>query len=153
MFDQTKRVHRKLRTSWLKSLGYVLATGWNAVALTLVPLAVVSDVLWLIGRYGLTEQETDMMARRETPNSEAFCVWTNSVALYSLCYLFGIIYAASFLAVNPYMGPLLHALVEMVKRMVKFFIFFSVLYVAFVFSIKRLYLQYGEYGKQAQDYS
>ena len=144
---QTKRVRRHLSTSWVQSLTHVLATGWNTLAMVLIPLYIVTHIMWLVATSVLTDEDFAKLEKQETPGSGRFSLWLLSLVPYSFVHLLLIMYMASFFVVNSYMGPLLQALVNMVKEALKFFIFFSLLFFAFTFSFKKLYLVYS-YGER-----
>ena len=140
---QTKRVRHKLATSWMRSFARVLAgTGWNAVAIGFVVLTIPTHAMWITGLGGITDQDIEDLKNHKAPSSVMFKLCLVAIGLYSLIWLLALIFTASFFVVNSYMGPLLHALVEMVKEVLKFFIFFSLVYFAFSFSFKKLYLVY-----------
>ena len=108
----------------------------------MVVMFLMYHVLWLAGYLGLTREEMELLRADEDPEDGNFYKVLVSYSFNCFGFLFAFIYLLSFTSVNPYVGPLQYALVEMVKGVLKFAIFFAILYFGFSFSFKKLYLQY-----------
>ena len=142
VFHQSKQLHRNLEIPWRKALRLQFSSGWNAVGLLMVINFLMYHVLWLDGYLGLTDEEMKLLRAGESPENGPLYKVLLSYFFNCLGFLFAFIYQLSFTSVNPFMGPLQYALVEMVKGVLKFTIFFLTLYFGFTFSVTKLFLQY-----------
>ena len=142
VFHQSKQLHRNLKIPWRKALRLQFSSGWNAVGLLMVVMFLLYHVLWLAGYLGLPNEENSP-SRKDILDGDFQKVLV-SYGFNSFGFLFAFIYLLSFTSVNPYVGPLQYALIEMFKGVLKFAFFFAILFFGFSFSFKKVYLQYAQ---------
>ena len=65
-----------------------------------------------------------------------------SEGFISVGVLLAFFYNLSFMQANPTIGPLLHAFIEMLIDVAKFFLYFVFIFLAFAVSFTKLYTQY-----------
>ena len=145
LIHKTRKVKEVIKASWRKCLTFWLFTFvWNAVAVCMVLLFTLYYVIWLAGRPNLSDDDIESIKTGSTHHYKAYTTVLLSFGFLTGGFFLAFVYALSYLSINPYVGPLLHALVLMVKDVLKFFFFFSIIFLAFSFSFKKLYLQYSQ---------
>ena len=125
------------------------------MAVTMVLLFIMYHVTWLVGVLSFKDNAIDSLEMGKAihvkhTERKGFITVQLSYSFVSLAYLLSFVYILYFLQVSAYVGPFLHALEQMVKDVLKFFCWFSILFLAFSFSFKKLYRLYAQGTKRFQ---
>lgn len=117
------------------------SNSWNYLAVATVTSFALHYVIWWTGRATLTEKVDSMKWERHAKDPGF------KITLVSHCFLaVGILLAfarnLSFIQANASTGPLLHAFIQMLIDVAKFFLYFIFIFVAFAVSFTKLYLPY-----------
>ena len=117
------------------------SNSWNYLAVATVTSFALHYVIWWTGRATLTVK-VDSMKWEKHAKDPGF-----KITLVSHCFLaVGILLAfarnLSFIQANASTGPLLHAFIQMLIDVAKFFLYFIFIFVAFAVSFTKLYLPY-----------
>lgn len=112
---------------------------WNFLAVASVTSFVLHYVIWWAGRTSLTEKvqnwETHVKDKGYTVILVSYCFFAVGILLAFAQNL-------SFIQANSTTGPLLHAFIQMLIDVAKFFLYFIFVFLAFAVSFTKLYLQY-----------
>ena len=112
---------------------------WNFLAAASVTSFTLHYVIWWAGRASLTEKvqkwETHVKDRGYRVILVSYCFFTVGILLAFAQNL-------SFIQANSTTGPLLHAFIQMLIDVAKFFLYFVFVFLAFAVSFTKLYMQY-----------
>lgn len=124
---------------------------WNWYSYVLVAMVasfIINYLLWWTGRRVLIKKfRTWERARKnidEISDMLSFKLILYSYGFYCMGTLLSFLYLLRIVDLHPTLGPLLMALKKMLKELTNFFLFFIILFVAFVVCLKKLYLLYNQ---------
>ena len=119
---------------------------WNYLAVATVTSFALHYVIWWIGRATLAEK-MDSMEWETHAKGRGYTIILVSHCFLAVGILLGFARNLSFIQANPSTGPLLHAFIQMLIDVAKFFMYFIFVFLAFAVSFTKLYLQYDK-GRQ-----
>lgn len=99
-------------------------------------------VLWVAAYYGLLGSCPGTPCKNPSKAKPYMQAIQVSYFFYSLGVLLSFLYLLSVFHFSSTLGPLLMALLRMLKNVTQFFLFFVLLYFAFVFCLSKLFWQY-----------
>ena len=113
---------------------------FNCMTVAIVTFFICHYVIWWVAaremlRDGVKTQEGFF----EHPSHNGLLI---SEGFISVGVILAFFYNLSFMQANPSIGPLLHAFIEMLIDVVKFFLYFFFIFLAFAVSCTKLYTQY-----------
>ena len=117
-------------------------SNWHRyVFVSMVAAFVMYYLTWLAGYIGL-QYCTNPTCTAPFQRVYFYDVVLTSYSFYTIGILLSFVYLLSSIQFNRTLGPLLMTLLHMLQDVKNFFLFFLVLFAAFVVSLKKLYLQY-----------
>lgn len=137
--DLVKQIYHKGRVRFFTDY-------WNYLALATVMLFLLHYVFWWAGRAGMIGK-LDSLTWKNHATHSSYRILLFSDCLLALAILLAFTQNLSYIQANSTIGPLLHAFIQMLFDVMKFFFYFIFVFLAFVVSFTKLYLQY-EKAKQ-----
>ena len=117
------------------------SNNWNYLAIATVTSFLLHYVIWWAGRTSLKDKMDSMQWENHAQNSSYMAVLTSECFL-AVAILLAFAQNFSFVQANSTTGPLLQAFTQMLLDVMKFFFYFIFVFLAFVVSFTKLYLQY-----------
>ena len=114
---------------------------WNYLAVASVTSFIIHYVIWWAGRAVLTEKP-DSMKWESHATDHGYAIMLVSYCFLAVGILLAFAQNLSFVQANSSTGPLLHAFIQMLIDVAKFFLYFVFVFIAFAVSFTKLYLQY-----------
>ena len=134
LVDLVKQVYHKGRVRFFTDY-------WNYLALTTVMLFLLHYTFWWVGRAGMIGK-LDSLTWENHATHSSYKIVLFSDCLLALAILLAFTQNLSYIQANSTIGPLLHAFIKMLLDVMKFFFYFIFVFLAFVVSFTKLYLQY-----------
>ena len=114
---------------------------WNLLAVASVTSFVLHYLIWWAGRASLTEN-VDSLKWETHVKDRGYTIILVSHCFFAVGILLAFAENLSFIQANSTTGPLLHAFIQMLIDVAKFFLYFVFVFLAFAVSFTKLYLQY-----------
>lgn len=114
---------------------------WNFLAVATVLLFLFHYTLWWSGRTVLI-RKLESMTWENHAEDRSYAIVLISDCFLAVAILLAFTQNLSFIQANSTIGPLLQAFVRMLFDVMKFFFYFIFVFLAFVVSFTKLYLQY-----------
>ncbi|KAJ7372248.1 hypothetical protein OS493_019692 [Desmophyllum pertusum] len=134
LVDIVKEVYHQGRVRFFSN-------NWNYLAIATVTSFLLHYVIWWAGRTSLKDKLDSMQWENHAQNSSYMAVLTSECFL-AVAILLAFAQNFSFVQANSTTGPLLQAFTQMLLDVMKFFFYFIFVFLAFVVSFTKLYLQY-----------
>ena len=134
LVDLVKQVYHKGRVRFFTDY-------WNFLALATVTLFFLHYVLWWAGRAGMIGK-LDSLTWQNHATHSSYTIVLFADCLLALAILLAFTQNLSYIQANSTIGPLLHAFIQMLFDVMKFFFYFIFVFLAFVVSFTKLFLQY-----------
>ena len=112
---------------------------WNFLAAASVTSFALHYVIWWAGHASLTENVQNWETHVK---DEGYTVILVSYCFFAVGILLAFAQNLSFIQANSTTGPLLHAFIQMLIDVAKFFLYFVFVFLAFAVSFTKLYMQY-----------
>lgn len=109
------------------------------MAVAIVAFFICHDIIWWAGRATMPD---NLRSLEEFAKHKSYKVMLSSECFLAVGILLAFVHNFSYIQGNSSTGPLLHAFVEMVIDVSKFFLYFIFIFMAFAVSFTKLYLQY-----------
>ena len=114
---------------------------WNFLAVVSTTLFVIHYIIWWTSRVALDNTLHSAEWSKHTEN-RSYSVLLTSESFMALGILIAFTRNFSFIQASSSTGPLLHAFIQMLIDVAKFFLYFVFVFLAFAVSFTKLYLQY-----------
>lgn len=114
---------------------------WNYLAVVTVASFLLHYVFWWAGR-SVLKTKLDSLTWQNHAKHLSYTIVLTSDCFLSVAILLAFVQNVSFAEANSTIGPLLQAFIKMLFDVMKFFFNFSFVFLAFVVSYTKLYLQY-----------
>ena len=112
---------------------------WNFLAAASVTSFALHYVIWWAGHAALTEKVQNWETHVKDGGYTVILV---SYCFFAVGILLAFAQNLSFIQANSTTGPLLHAFIQMLIDVAKFFLYFVFVFLAFAVSFTKLYMQY-----------
>ena len=134
--DVNKNIYEQGRTRFCSN-------HWNYLAVATVMSFVLHYVIWWAGRATLPDTDTlHAKGWKEHAENRSYTIMLISECFFAVGVLLAFAQNFSFIQANSSTGPLLHAFIQMLIDVAKFFTYFVFVFLAFAVSFTKLYLQY-----------
>ena len=117
------------------------SNNWNYLRVATVTSFLLHHVFWWSGRAGLRDK-LDTMTWESHTKYRSYPMVLLSDCFFAVAVLLAFAQNFSFIQANSITGPLLQAFKQMLLDVTKFFLYFFFVFLAFVVSFTKLYLQY-----------
>ena len=134
LVDLVKQIYHKGRVRFFSNY-------WSYLNVATVTLFLLHYVCWWAGRAALMKN-LDSMTWENHAEDRSYTIVLVSDCVFSVAILLAFTQNLSFIQVSSTIGPLLHAFTRMLLDVMKFFFYFIFVFLAFVVSFTKLYLQY-----------
>ena len=111
----------------------------NGMAVAIVAFFISHYIIWWAGRATMPD---NLHSLEEFAKHKSYKVMLISECFLAVGILLAFVHNFSYIQGNSSTGPLLHAFVEMVVDVSKFFLYFIFIFMAFAVSFTKLYVQY-----------
>lgn len=132
--DLVKQIYHKGRVRFFTDY-------WNYLALATVILFLLHYAFWWAGRAGMIRKLESLTWQNHATHG-SYMILLFSDCLFAVAILLAFTQNLSYIQANSTIGPLLHAFIQMLFDVMKFFFYFIFVFLAFVVSFTKLYLQY-----------
>ncbi|KAJ7372250.1 hypothetical protein OS493_019694 [Desmophyllum pertusum] len=134
LVDLVKQVYHKGRVRFFSDY-------WNYLAVATVMLFLIHYLIWWTGRTALIGK-LDSLTWENHAKDQSYTIVLISDCLLAVAILLAFTQNLSYIQANSTIGPLLQAFIKMLFDVMKFFFYFIFVFLAFVVSFTKLYLQY-----------
>ena len=117
------------------------SNNWNYLTVATVTSFLLHYAFWWAGRAGLRDK-LDSMTWESHTKYRSYTMVLLSDCFLAVAVLLAFVQNFSFIQANSVTGPLLQAFKQMLLDVTKFFFYFFFVFLAFVVSFTKLYLQY-----------
>lgn len=136
LVDLVKQIYHKGGTRFFSDY-------WSYLAVTTVMLFLLHYVFWWAGRAALIGK-LDSMTWENHAEDRSYTIVLVSDCFFAVAILLAFTQNLSFIQASSTIGPLLEAFTQMLFDVMKFFFYFIFVFLAFVVSFTKLYLQYAK---------
>ncbi|KAL9988558.1 hypothetical protein ACROYT_G003016 [Oculina patagonica] len=130
-----------IKEVYLQRRNRFFSNKWNYLAVATVTLFLLHYVFWWAGRLALKDK-LDSMTKQNNTQHLSYTIVLTSDCFLAVAILLAFVQNFSFAQATYSIGPLLQAFIQMLLDVMKFFFYFSFVFLAFVVSFTKLYLQY-----------
>lgn len=134
LVDIIKEVYQQGRVRFFSN-------NWNYLTVATVTSFLLHYAFWWAGRAGLRDK-LDSMKWESHTKYRSYTMVLFSDCFLAVAVLLAFVQNFSFIQANSVTGPLLQAFKQMLLDVTKFFFYFFFVFLAFVVSFTKLYLQY-----------
>ena len=134
LVDLIKEIYQQGRVRFFSN-------NWNYMAVATVMSFILHYVIWWSGR-AVLKDKLDSLQWENHAQNRAYVALLSSQCILAVAVLLAFIQNFSFFQANSTIGPLLQAFTQMLLDVTKFFFYFFFVFLAFVVSFTKLYLQY-----------
>ena len=134
LVDIIKEVYQQGRVRFFSN-------NWNYLAIATVTSFLLHVVIWWTGRTALIEK-LDSMTWESHAKDQSYTIVLISECVFAVAMLLAFTQNLSFIQMKSNIGPLLQAFIQMILDVMKFFVYFLFVFLAFALSFTKLYVQY-----------
>ena len=129
-------LHHKPKTSYFLKW-------WNIITIIMLTLYILAALCWIVG-FAITGGWTvvDYSLTRYAKNKDGYQFLLLGNSFFSLAIVVSVFHLVDLCQVNSVLGPLQLSLYRMLRDVLKFFLFFAAIFVAFIMGVRNLYSYY-----------
>lgn len=134
-------IFQEFRELWVQGKRRYFTQWWNTITFIMVLLFTVSYIFRLVA-YGISGNWVVLDPIKDLTPSVTFKVILLSNSLFSIAMVLSFIRLSAAFQANDKLGPLQLSLYYLILDVAKFMVFFTLIIVAFGFSLRKLYSHY-----------